>query len=266
MRRLTVAVLSVMLMAGLCGMVVAGSIDSPGAPSAGSGMYTLSQTYDYLNSGIDVTPVPAFQEPGAAPGSTMKTMKQIYEDIRAKFTQCPVTADNVESGVKFFCTQPENWGIQTGTLSALPRPTATPTITPTPTKTWYEQYGPTAGTGDVVQIGSMYVASKKDGTGGFAGGYKHWADACSWAEGLVWLDRDDWRLPTGGPGGEASEIYSVKDSAVGFTYYGNMCIWTATSFNDSDAYYLFFLNGEVSHFSKMQEGVPVRVVRGSGAP
>ncbi|MCX6355673.1 MAG: fibrinogen-like YCDxxxxGGGW domain-containing protein [Candidatus Aureabacteria bacterium] len=137
MRKLMVVALSVIIAAALCGMAIAGSIDSPGAPTSGSGMYTLSQTYDYLNSGIDVTPVPAFQEPGAAPGSTMKTMKQIYEDIKAKFTECDTTTVNVEQGKKFFCTQPGNWGVQTGTLSVLPRPTATPTQTPTiiPTST-----------------------------------------------------------------------------------------------------------------------------------
>ncbi|MCX6354824.1 MAG: hypothetical protein NTZ78_07975 [Candidatus Aureabacteria bacterium] len=135
MRTTLVVFLSVMCAAGLCGMAVAGSIDSAGAPSSGSGMYSLSQIYDYLNSGIEVTPVPAFQEPGAAPGSTMKTTKQIYEDMKAKFDECPATAANVESGVKFFCHVSGSWGVQTGTLSALPRPTATPTSTPTITAT-----------------------------------------------------------------------------------------------------------------------------------
>ncbi|MCX6355096.1 MAG: hypothetical protein NTZ78_09370 [Candidatus Aureabacteria bacterium] len=51
MRAKLVVVVSVMLMAGLCSMVVAGSLDSPGAPSAGSGMYTLQQVYDYLYAG-----------------------------------------------------------------------------------------------------------------------------------------------------------------------------------------------------------------------
>jgi len=91
------------------------SMDSPGIPSAGSGMYTLSQVYDYLNSGIKATPVPSFREPGAGPGPTMKTMKEIYEDIQAKFDQCDVTTANVDSGKKFFSTVPGNWGVRTGT-------------------------------------------------------------------------------------------------------------------------------------------------------
>ncbi|MCX6355637.1 MAG: hypothetical protein NTZ78_12175 [Candidatus Aureabacteria bacterium] len=126
-------VLSVMIVSGLCGMVIAGSIDSPGAPSAGSGMYSLSQIYDYLNSGIEATPVPGFQEPGTAPGPTMKTTKQIYDDIKAKYKECDAASDDVRQGKKFFSTMSENWGVQTGTLLVLPTPT--PTMTPTPTQT-----------------------------------------------------------------------------------------------------------------------------------
>ncbi|MCX6353420.1 MAG: hypothetical protein NTZ78_00780, partial [Candidatus Aureabacteria bacterium] len=118
-----------------CGMVVAGSVDTPGIPSAGSGMYTLQNLYDYLTSGTVLTVQSGFQEPSAAPGSTMKTMKEIGDAIKDNFNLCAATADNVEQGVTFFCTQPGSWGVQTGTLSALPRPTATPTITPTPTPT-----------------------------------------------------------------------------------------------------------------------------------
>ena len=133
MKKQMTLVLGVMLMAGLCGMVVAGSMDSPGLPLAGSGMYSIEQTYDYLNSGT-VAPTPGpFQEPSGPPGPTMKTMRELYDDMKAKFDECPVAAADVRSGVKFFCTQPGSWGVQTGTLSVLPIPTATPTITPTPT-------------------------------------------------------------------------------------------------------------------------------------
>ncbi|MCX6355151.1 MAG: hypothetical protein NTZ78_09650 [Candidatus Aureabacteria bacterium] len=91
------------------------SMEPSGLPSAGSGMHTLQQIYDYLNSGIKTTPAPSFREPVAGPGPTMKTLEEIYQDIQAKFDQCPATAANVDSGVKFFCTRPESWGVQTGT-------------------------------------------------------------------------------------------------------------------------------------------------------
>jgi hypothetical protein len=75
-------------------------------------MYTLEQIYDYLNSGM-MPPTPGlFQEPGAAPGSSMKTTTQILDSIKAKFNQAvSTTAASVESGKPFFCTQPGSWGI-----------------------------------------------------------------------------------------------------------------------------------------------------------
>ncbi|MCX6355063.1 MAG: hypothetical protein NTZ78_09205 [Candidatus Aureabacteria bacterium] len=113
---------------------VAGSLDSPGVPSAGSGMYTLQNLYDYLTSGTALTVQTAFQEPPSAPGSTMKTTKEIGDAIKALHDLCNVTADNVELGKTFFCTQPGSWGVQTGTLVVppTPTPTLTPTITATP--------------------------------------------------------------------------------------------------------------------------------------
>ncbi|MCX6355645.1 MAG: fibrinogen-like YCDxxxxGGGW domain-containing protein [Candidatus Aureabacteria bacterium] len=138
MKILRAAILNWILVAGLAGLSIAGSIDSPGAPSSGSGMYTLSQIYDFLNSGTEATPVSGFQEPGAAPGSTMKTTKQIYDDIKDKFFECDTTVANVEQGKKFFCTQSGSWGVQTGIAQLVP--TITPTITPTTTPTPYGVY------------------------------------------------------------------------------------------------------------------------------
>ncbi|MCX6355134.1 MAG: hypothetical protein NTZ78_09565 [Candidatus Aureabacteria bacterium] len=132
MGRLTVAAVSVMFAAGLCGMVVAGSIDAPGAPTAGSGMYTLSQIYDYIVSGTALTVQSGFQEPTSAPASTMKTMKEIGDALKSSYEQCATTiAANVESGKPFFCTQPGSWGVQTGTALLMPTPTPSPTVTPT---------------------------------------------------------------------------------------------------------------------------------------
>jgi len=120
MRTALTLVLSVMCVAGLCGLVVAGNLDSAGAPSSGSGMYSLSQIYNYLNSGIKATPVPSFQEPGAAPGPTMKTTKEIYDNIVAKLDQCNATALDVGLGKTFFSTASGSWGVQTGTLTQYP--------------------------------------------------------------------------------------------------------------------------------------------------
>ncbi|MCX6355092.1 MAG: hypothetical protein NTZ78_09350 [Candidatus Aureabacteria bacterium] len=239
MKKLMTLVLALMFAVGLAGMAIAGSLDSPGAPSGGSGMYTLSQVYDYLNSGIKATPVSGFQEPGAAPGPTMKSTREIYESIEAKFDQCPATTANVESGVKFFCHVSGRWGVQTGTGLMQPTPTITPTITQTPTITPTPAPTMTStpwGYPDVVVIGGMYVASDKDGLGCAGGGSKNWTEAASWAEGLEWLGATDWRMPTGGAGGELSTICEYR-SSLG-SYYTNY-YWSATELSTSLAWAVY---------------------------
>jgi len=134
MKKLITVALSLMLMVSLSGFAVAGIMDSPGAPSGGSGMYTLQNLYDYLTSGTALTVQTSFQEPTSGPGSTMKTTKEIGDAVATPFAMCDTTAANVELGKKFFCTQPGSWGVQTGTLVVppTPTPTITPTVTPTP--------------------------------------------------------------------------------------------------------------------------------------
>jgi len=146
MKKLLMLVLSVVFAAGLCGTVIAGSIDSPGLPTAGSGMYTLQNLYDYLTSGTALTVQSSFQEPTSGPtAGTMKTTKQIGDAIKALLDQSTATADEVKAGERFFCTQPGNWGIQTGTAQLVPTPTptstptTTPTLTPTTTPTIWDE-------------------------------------------------------------------------------------------------------------------------------
>jgi len=136
MKKLITVALSLMLMVGIFGSVIAGSLDSPGAPSAGSGMYTLQNLYDYLTSGSALTVQSSFQEPTSGPtAGTMKTTKEIGDDIKAQFNLCDATADKVASGARFFSTVPGSWGVQTGTAQVVPTPT--PTITPTATYAYY---------------------------------------------------------------------------------------------------------------------------------
>ncbi|MCX6353574.1 MAG: hypothetical protein NTZ78_01570 [Candidatus Aureabacteria bacterium] len=135
MKKLITIALGVMLMVGLSSVVIAGSLDSPGAPSAGSGMYTLQNLYDYLTSGAALTVKTGFQEPASPPGSTMKTTREIGDDIKALYDQCLVSAADVKSGVTFFCTQPGSWGVRTGIAQLVPTLTPTPTMTPTITPT-----------------------------------------------------------------------------------------------------------------------------------
>ncbi|MCX6355858.1 MAG: hypothetical protein NTZ78_13295 [Candidatus Aureabacteria bacterium] len=140
MKKFMKFVLVLMFAGGLAGMAIAGSNEPSGPPTGGSGMYTLQNLYDYLMSGTALTVQTSFQEPASEPtAGTMKSTKQIGDDIKTMLERLnATTADNVELGKPFFCTQPGSWGIQTGTGLMQPTPTITPipTITPTPTITW----------------------------------------------------------------------------------------------------------------------------------
>ena len=92
-------------------------------------MYTFQQIYDYLNSGTEAPAPGPFREPSAAPGSTMKSLQEIYEAVATPFAQCNAGPADVKSSVTFFSTQAEGWGVQTGTWI---QATATPTPTPIP--------------------------------------------------------------------------------------------------------------------------------------
>lgn len=106
------AVLSLILLTAF-----AGDIGSPGDPSSGSNIYTLKDIYDYLSGGTEPSLPGSFQEPTAGPGSTMKSTKEIYDDIKAKFDQCNATPDQVMDTVKFFSTDAGNWGPKSGSLT-----------------------------------------------------------------------------------------------------------------------------------------------------
>jgi len=255
MKKLFTAALSLMFVVCLSYTAVAGSLDSPGAPSAGSGMYTLQNLYDYLTSGAALTVQTGFQEPTSAPGSTMKTTKEIGDGVQALFTQCPVTAANVESGVKFFCTQPGSWGVRTGMAQLVPTPTPTPTITPTPD--WYLTYGP-SGTGDVVKIGTMYVASKKDGLGGAGNATKWWSSACSWGTDLVWLGMDDWRLPT------LTELSTICGGRASLASFEANYYWSSTTDSTHWSRVAFYVDGTmcgICNDTNPNQGFYVRAIR-----
>ncbi|MCX6354195.1 MAG: fibrinogen-like YCDxxxxGGGW domain-containing protein [Candidatus Aureabacteria bacterium] len=134
MKKLITAAMSLMFAVCVSYEAVGGSLDSPGAPSAGSGMYTLQNLYDYLTSGTALTVQTSFQEPTSGPtAGTMKTTKQIGDAVATPFALCATTtAADVRLGMPFFCTQPGSWGVRTGTAIVI---TPTPTLTPTPTVT-----------------------------------------------------------------------------------------------------------------------------------
>ncbi|MCX6355181.1 MAG: hypothetical protein NTZ78_09805 [Candidatus Aureabacteria bacterium] len=200
MRTTLVPVVSVMVASSLCGLAVAGSIDSPGAPSSGSGMVTLQQMYNYLSSGIEVTPVTGFQEATSGPtAGTMKSTQQIYDDIKAKFAQCTATAAHVESGWTFFSTASGSWGVQMGSGLMQPTPTITPTLTPTqtstPTQTQTQTPTPTPtwNQGACAAKGGYWAADNLGGYGcWFDGGLDFCDHFCASAPRSLVCDPSNW--------------------------------------------------------------------------
>jgi len=220
MKKLMKVVLGLMFAVSLAGVAIAGSIDSQGAPSVGSGMYTLQNLYDYLRSGTALTVQTGFQEPTSGPGSTMKTTKEIGDAIKDKFNLCAATADNVEQGVTFFCTQPGSWGVQTGTLSALPRPTATPTQTPTPTLTPTPTVTPTVWDSAACEAKSGFWASMHSSTGGSGCWFVGTKSASDWCtdicsrHGLTCKD-GDWDVSSAGANDPVCNHYCSSTSGEG---------------------------------------------------
>ena len=226
MKKLIMMVLGLMVAVGMAGMAIAGNIDSPGAPSAGSGMYTLQQVYDYMTAGTVPTIPGSFQEPSTGPGSTMKTTNQIVQAVATPFAQAngPAAAD-VKDGVKFFSTASGNWGVKTGAL-----------ICPTPIPDWYTTYGP-AGQDKVVKIGNLYVAkwTNNPGTRGGCrtGGNGGFVTNFQWSINLNWLGVD-WRLPTKT---EATNVICPNRALLGaYCDYWAWCLADDSNLNQGNFY------------------------------
>lgn len=138
MKWFKLAALNMAVIAGTGSICFAGNMDAAGDPLSGSHLCTFQQIYDYLSFG---TPAPAFgpfkvPDKGPESSSEIKTLTDLYTDIKAKFDQCGATAADVRAGTTFFSTQPGNWAMQSGTrVSPTPTPTGTPTSTPTGTPT-----------------------------------------------------------------------------------------------------------------------------------
>ena len=205
MKKLMTIVLGMMVAVGMAGMAIAGSIDSPGPPSSGSGMYTLQQVYNYLSAGTTATIPGSFQEPSAGPGSTMKTTKQIYEAVATPFPQCDATAADVKTGKKFFCTVAGNWGVKTGTMSPY-----TNVLRTGQTSTFYTgddgYYSSTRGRAPsyswvvnpstvLDNVTGLMWAARGDGAGCATRASMVWTAALGWAEALSFDGYTDWRLP-----------------------------------------------------------------------
>ncbi len=231
-----------MFAVGMVGMAMAGNIDSPGAPSAGSGMYTLKQIYDYLSAGAAATKQTSFQGPTAGPASTMYTTKEIYAAVATPFPQCDATADYVNSGKKFFCTVAGSWGVKTGTLVQPQYCTLLKTGQTSAYVTGDDgskgkgkafSYTDSSGNSVFDNVTGLMWAKNATGAGGNNGAPLAWSRAIDWAVGLTFDGYSDWRLPN------ITELQSilVRDAGQTAPYVNNTWFpntvsgtyWTSTS-------------------------------------
>jgi hypothetical protein len=64
-------------------VVLAGNMDPPSGPTdPASQMYTLEQIYNHLNTGVAVTKMTAFTEPGSGPGAIGRTLDEVMAIAR----------------------------------------------------------------------------------------------------------------------------------------------------------------------------------------
>ena len=106
----------------------AGELQPPGEPGGGSGMYTLEEIYEYLNYGTAASTTGWFMEPDRGPGSTGRSLSEIYESAKSGFEQSTARPEQVLDTVKFFNTDPANWGPQSGTLPTRAMSASSPTV------------------------------------------------------------------------------------------------------------------------------------------
>ena len=274
MKRLKMVVSGTMLAVGMSGMVMAGNIDSPGYPSAGSGMYTLKHIYDYLTAGTTATKQTSFQWPTAGPASTMYTTKEIYAAVATPFPQCDATAAYVQSGKKFFCTVAGSWGVKTGTLV---QPQYCTLLKTGQTSVYVTGDDGSKGKGKAFSytdsgsglsvfdnVTGLMWAKSATGAGGNNGASFAWSRALEWAVGLTFDGYSDWRIPN------VTELQSimVRDASMRYVntaYFSAISgtYWTSTSTSTSYAMTVSFSTGAVSSAVKTNlSPAYMRVVRG----
>jgi hypothetical protein len=93
----------------------AGDLDSSGDPTAGSGMYSLEDIYNRLDTGAWGTSGGPFKEPSAGPAATGHNLNDVMGKA-PEIDTSGATPANVGSGKTFWGLGSGNWGLQTGTM------------------------------------------------------------------------------------------------------------------------------------------------------
>lgn len=115
-RLMMTASLSAFLMMTILVNAIAGSLDSPGAPAAGSGMPTTSGIYNQLDTGVTTSSTASFQEPTSGPGSGGRSLSEVQDKLPLADNVNGAAASEVRSGKTFWGLNSGEWGAQTGSL------------------------------------------------------------------------------------------------------------------------------------------------------
>ncbi len=201
--------------------VLAGALDSPGAPDAPvSASYTLRDLYSRLLDGVPGTAA-AFTEPAAGPTEgIMPTVAQLMQAAPAVDDAAGAAPGDVVAGKTFWGLQPgSGWGRQTGTMvvgggattAALPRTGQTNSYASEDDGdlrkgvVWPSPRFTDNGNGTVTDnlTGLIWIVAPHELEGN--DGRQAWEAAIAYCRGLAYGGHDDWRLPN------VRELHSLVD-------------------------------------------------------
>jgi hypothetical protein len=114
MNHITRIILTAAIMA-MATTVLAGNLTPPDVPAKGSGMATLADIYNQLDTGATTTPT-GFQGPTSGPASASgKSLTDIMAKLPAADMTNGATAADVKAGKTFWGLRTDGtWGVQTG--------------------------------------------------------------------------------------------------------------------------------------------------------
>lgn len=251
--------------------VLAGSLDSPGAPDDGtSASYSIWDLYYRLTGGVTGSKS-TFSEPEAGPvAGGQPTLNAIMDVAPAVDDAAGAAAGDVVAGKTFWGLRSDGgWGPQTGTLTESGAPGLTGAVSQTGQTTKYVngddgdlQMGVAGSAPRFTDNGDGTVTDEFTGLmwtrDANLGGRRNWTGAIDYCNSLNHGGHSDWRLPN------IRELHSLVDyghyspslpSGHPFTRVAPSYYWSSTTgeFNSGQAWHVLFYFGGVSTSTKSND-------------